>query len=164
MMEYDKTKKTKTAEQALRTLMNLCAKSEKSTGDAYRLLFHWGVEPGRHDEVVRQLVAEKFIDNRRYAEAFVREKLNLGGWGAHKIRAALRVKRIEEPVIEAALLQADPETMAERLELQLRRKMGTLKAKDGYDLRAKLLRFGAGRGYDFDRVSETVDKLIKEQE
>ena len=54
--------------------------------------------------------------------------------------------------------------MAERLELQLRRKMGTLKAKDGYDLRAKLLRFGAGRGYDFDRVSETVDKLIKEQE
>lgn len=38
-----KVKRTKTAEQALRSLMNLCARSEKCSGDALRLMRGWGV-------------------------------------------------------------------------------------------------------------------------
>lgn len=157
-------KRAKTPEQALNALMNLCAKSEKSTGDAHRLMMRWGVEAADRDRIVARLVEEKYIDNRRYADAFTREKLSLGGWGTYKIRAALRAKQIGEETISAALQQADKKVMSVKLEELLRRKMRTAKAKNSYDLRGKLLRYGTGRGFDYEMVSELIDKLIKESE
>ena len=77
-----KVARTKTAEQALVSLMNLCAKSEKCSADARRLMRGWGVSVADAERVLQRLVAERFIDDSRYAEAFVREKINLSGWGA----------------------------------------------------------------------------------
>ena len=66
-----KVKRTKTPEQALVSLMNLCAKSEKCTGDARRLMRGWGVAAADAEKVLQRLVNERFIDDSRYAEAFV---------------------------------------------------------------------------------------------
>ena len=154
-------KRTKTAEQALRALMNLCAKSEKSTGDAYRLLFAWGVEKGEHDKVVERLVKDKFIDNRRYAEAFVRDKMNFSRWGSYKKRKALRGKNIEQHIINEVLAGIDVTQMDEKLERQLSSKMKNVKYKNSFDLRAKLLRYGTGLGFDYEKVNDMIDRLTK---
>ena len=50
--------------------------------------------------------------------------------------------------------------MSGKLEEQLRRKMRTVKAKNSYDLRTKLLRYGAGLGFDFSEVSDLVERLV----
>ena len=89
-------KRTKTPEQALRALMNVCAKSERAISDVRRSLTRWGVAPEQHQPIIDRLVRERFIDEVRYAEAYVREKLNLSRWGVRKIRAALKAKRIPE--------------------------------------------------------------------
>ena len=103
-------KRTKTPEQALRALMNVCAKSERAISDVRRSLTRWGVAPEQHQPIIDRLVRERFIDEARYAEAYVREKLNLSRWGVRKIRAALKAKRIPEQTIDEALAQADPPT------------------------------------------------------
>lgn len=96
-------KRTKTPEQALRALMNVCAKSERAISDVRRSLTRWGVAPEQHQPIIDRLVRERFIDEARYAEAYVREKLNLSRWGVRKIRAALKAKRIPEQTIDEAL-------------------------------------------------------------
>lgn len=156
-------KRTKTPEQALRTLMDLCAKSEKSGGDARRLLARWGVEPEQREEIVQRLVREKFIDDSRYAEAYVRDKINLSRWGVYKIRAGLRAKQIPDEVIDAALRQADAGTMRGRLAGLLENRMKTVRAKNSYELRGKLLRYGAGLGFDYQDVVDAVDRLVREE-
>ena len=85
-------KRDKTAEQALASLMRLCARAERSSGDAMRLMGTWGVPTQERGAVLQRLIKERFIDDRRYAEAFVREKINLSAWGEYKIRTALRRK------------------------------------------------------------------------
>lgn len=145
-------------------MMNLCARSEKSTGDARRLLLRWGVEPTEHEKIIRKLESEKYIDDRRYAAAFVREKLNLSGWGIYKIKSALRAKQVAEAVIDEAMGEVDNEAIGVRLEDQLRRKMRSVKATNSHDLRAKLIRFGMSRGFDFDRVCETTDRVLRDSE
>ena len=116
-------KRSKTPEQALRTLMNVCAKNERSISDVRRSLARWGVPSEQQQPIIDRLVRERFIDEARYAEAYVREKLNLSRWGVRKIRAALRAKRIPEQTIDESLAQADPQKLGSKLEETLRRKM-----------------------------------------
>jgi len=156
-------KREKTPEQALRSLMNLCVKAERSEFDVRRLLERWGVAEGERQRIVDTLVRERFVDNRRYAEAYVREKVRFSGWGRYKIRAALRAKRIDESIVEGALEQVDGASMREKLEHRLQMKMNRTRARDAYDLRGKLVRYGAGLGFDTDTVLEVVERLMKER-
>ena len=149
--------RTKTAEQALASLMRLCARAEKCEGDARRLMRNWGVTPSDAEQVLARLVRDRFIDDSRYAAMYVREKAHLNGWGAYKIRTALRRKEVAAHLIDEALGQLDTTKMASRLHEQLQCKMRTIKAKTPYDLRNKLLRYGLSLGYDFETVREAVD-------
>lgn len=155
-------RKTKNADQALASLMRLCARSEKSTGDAQRLMRTWGVPESDRDSVLKKLTTDKFIDDRRYASMFVREKINLSGWGIYKIRQALRNKGVAEPVIAEALADnADKEKMDVRLRDKLASKLNKT-AGTPYEIKGKLMRYGLSLGYDYESVTTVVDEIIKE--
>ena len=164
-MEYGKPKayerKVKTPEQALSSLMRLASRSEKSSGDALRLMRGWGVDAAAAQKVLKTLTDQKFIDNRRYAEAYVREKSGLNGWGAHKIRRMLASKGIDRVVIEQALGQVGKNASADKLREMLARKARTTKAPDAYQMKGKLMRYGLSLGYEYDEVIHEVEKLIK---
>ena len=159
-----KPKRTKSPEQALAALMRLAARSEKSSGDALRLMQNWGVEPSARQGVLQRLIDDKFIDDRRYAEAFVRDKMRFSGWGVFKLRAALRNKSISTDIVEDVLRMLDSNNMSDRLRECLERKMRTTKYTTRYDLKSKLMRYGASLGYDFESVGDVVDTLISEIE
>ncbi len=159
-----KSKRTKTPEQALTALMRLAARSEKSSGDALRLMQNWGVDPSARQGVLQRLINDKFIDDRRYAEAFVRDKMRFSGWGVFKLRAALRNKGISTDIVEDVLRMLDSNNMTDRLRERLERKMRTTKYTTRYDLKTKLMRYGASLGYDFESIGDVVDTLISEIE
>ena len=161
MRQEEIKRRTKTPEQALAALMRLCARAEKSTGDARRLMRGWGVDERAQDEILRKLTEQRFIDDVRFAEAFVREKVNLSGWGAYKIRAALARKGIDRATTERALAEVDPAQNAERLRQQLARKMRSVKAATAYELKTKLMRYGLSLGFDYESVGDAVNAMIK---
>ena len=156
-------KKTKSATQALQSLMRLCSRAEKSSGDAMRLMRGWHVPEGEREGVLQKLIEQRFIDDRRYAEAYVREKSNLAGWGARKIAFQLRQKGINKDIIDTTLSTLDTDTQQEQLVTKLERKMRTTKAVSNYELRGKLLRYGLGLGFDYDMTRTAIDKIIPEE-
>lgn len=157
-------RKTKTPEQALTALMRMAARAERSSGDALRLMRNWGLSPADQQAVLQKLVEMKFIDDSRYAEAFVRDKLRFSGWGTYKIKAALKAKGIAAEIIASALVQADSGQMSERLAASLERKCRTIKHSTAYELKTKLIRYGLSLGYDFETVSDAVSQILKNQE
>ena len=162
MTPQPRERKTKTAQQALQSLMRLAARSEKSTGDALRLMRTWGVPEAEQRGVLDKLIADRYIDNRRYAEAYTREKSQLAGWGERKIAMQLRLKGVERETISTVLaeLMAD-DSMAERLRDKLEKKLRTVKAANDYELRGKLLRYALGLGYEYDMAAEVIEELTK---
>lgn len=154
--------RTKTPEEALASLMRLCARAEKCEGDARRLMRGWGVEAQAARQIVARLVQERFIDDRRYATLFVREKLNLSGWGAYKIRTALKRKEVSEEIINEALSEVDTTRMRPRLEEQFKRKLRTLKAKTPYELKTKLIRYGLSLGYPYEMVLDAAQEQLSQ--
>ena len=155
-------KRDKTPDEALAALMRLCARAEKSEGDARRLMRGWGVAEKDAEQVLGRLVRDRFIDDSRYAEAFVREKLRLSGWGEYKIRTALQRKGVSKERIDAALSQADRPAMGERLAQQLERKARTVKYASQYELKTKLIRYGLSLGYDYEAVMDAASAMVRE--
>lgn len=109
--------------------------------------------------IVAALVADRYVDDRRYGGAFVREKSALQGWGAFKIRLALREKGLADEDIDAALAEADPEKAARRLEHLLREKCCLLQGDP--EIRLKLLKYALGRGYSYEETAPVVEALLK---
>lgn len=162
MTPAPRERKTKTAKQALQSLERLCARGEKSTGDAMRLMRTWSVPEAERQGVLDTLIAARYIDNRRYAEAYAREKSQIAGWGERKIALKLREKGVEHEIINAVLAPLkDDDTQAERLTSKLERKLRTTKAANDYELRGKLLRYALGLGYDYDTAIESIDKVVR---
>ena len=157
-----KVKRPKTAEQALTSLMRLCARAERSSGDAMRLMATWLVPEADRQGVLQRLIKDRFIDDSRYAEAFVREKSNLSAWGEYKIRTALRRKGIADDIINSALKQMPTEQNLERLTERLKRKMRTIKYDTTYQLKTKLIRHALSLGFTMDDVLKCVEDVMRD--
>ena len=111
------------------------------------------------DTVVAALVAEGYVDDRRYAAAYAREKSALSGWGPVKIRSALLARGVPREVVLDALGEIDADRAAARLEKVLEAKWRTL--RDDPQGRLKLIRFALSRGYDYDPVRPLLDRLTR---
>jgi regulatory protein len=153
--------KTKTAEQALNALMRLCSKAEKSSGDALRLMYRWGVPIAERQGVLDKLVDMRFIDDARYAEAYTREKSQLAGWGARKIAQNLYQKGVSKDIVAKTLAMLESDDQRAMLEKRLQRKLPTIKATTDYERRGKLLRYALSLGYDYDMVISVIDTLLR---
>ena len=93
----------------------------------------------------------------------MRDKLNLSGWGAYKIKMALRTKGVSREVIEEVVSPMIEATdMKERLEEIMQRKLRTLKYTSAYEAKTKLIRFAASRGYDMEEAIECASKIVEE--
>lgn len=160
MLPTKQVKRAKTPDEALASLQRLCARAERSSGDAMRLMATWGVESSKRTGVLQKLLRERFIDDRRYAEAFIREKTSLSAWGEYKIRAALRRKGISEEIINSALQEISPAANTERLTERLARKARGTKYKSTYELKTKLLRYGLSLGFQMELVLDCIEQVI----
>lgn len=155
--------KTKSPEQALASLMRLCSRAEKSSGDARRLMARWGVPAAEREGVLDKLIEMRFIDDSRYAAAYVRDRSRFGGWGTYKIRAGLKAKGVSEEVINEALAQLTEDNNAEQLLRQVERKAPKVKAANDYELKTKLIRFALSRGFEYDTVLAVVEQFMKDR-
>lgn len=143
-------------------LMRLCSRAERSSGDAKRLMATWEVPEQDRIGVLRRLKEERFIDDERYATAFVREKVNLNGWGEYKIRSALRRKGIAEDIIARAIREISPEQSTQRLVERLQRKLKIVKYTSLYDLKNKLIRHGIALGFSMETLLPHVEQLTRD--
>ena len=146
------------AARCLSRLQKLCSKAEYCRADVYRkALKDLEGDEETAQKVVAALVADKYVDDARYASAFAREKASLQGWGPITIRFQLRGKGVPDSVITAALEEIEPEKADARLEKLLAAKARTLEGDPQF--RLKLLKFALSRGYEYDAVEAALKNL-----
>lgn len=147
--------------EVLSAMEALCAKREYCVSDIRRkALLKLEGDGEAAEEIVASLVADKFVDDARYASAFAREKASLQGWGPIKIRFQLRMKGISDADINAALDDVDTEKAAARLERLLETKWKTL--REDPQGRLKLIKFALSRGYDYSEVERFLTQIVRD--
>jgi len=147
-------------DQALSRLSRLCSRSEKSVFDLRKKLSDWGFARQEAEAVVKKLQASGFVDDKRYAKAFVHDKSTLNRWGQLKIRNALKNKQIEETFIDEALAGLDNVAVRKNLAQLLSIKKKSIAGLPLVEQKMKLLRFALGRGYGYEEIVEVMNKSI----
>ena len=147
-------------EKVLDRMRNLCSRREYSRSDIMKkVVSALDGDREKAEKVMEILVAEKYIDEFRYASAFARDKSAISGWGETKIRYMLSSKGVPREIIDKALEEIDESKAMTRLEKLMENKYRSI--KDDPQCRLKMLRFGLGRGYGYDEVSEVLENIIK---
>ncbi len=149
-----------TPAEALHRAAALCSTTEHCTADICEKLTRWGISANDSRTIIERLVSERFIDESRYAVAFVKDKFRFAGWGRIKIRYALQQKRINNSDIVEALTTIDEEQYLDRLASLLQDKNKTIHDDNPESRKAKLCRFAASRGFETDlifRQLKTID-------
>lgn len=150
--------KVLTLEKATQRVQFLCARQERCSYDIMVKLRQWQIQPHDIEKIIANLIENNFINDERYANMFARDKSKFNKWGPIKIAYALRAKRISEIVITESLAGLELKEDESALLHILNKKASSIKAKSPSDLKAKLIRFGVSRGFEYGRIIEIINK------
>ena len=157
--KMEKKKHIYTEKEAYEKLASLCAMSEQCCWDVKRKMMRWEVEEEMRERIVARLVKERFIDEGRYAQAFVRDKFRYNHWGRVRIEQELKMRHIATQQIEKALEEIEEDDNLEALKQIIEKKRPTIKGKNEYEIKGKLIRFALGKGFAMDDVIKVVGSL-----
>ena len=148
-----------TAAQAMNRAAALCARSEQAPSDIRDKLITWGLGNNEAQSVLQQLTEQGFLNEERYARAFVKDRFAFNAWGRIKIAHQLRLKGITADIISNAMTAIDDEQYRNRLLELLRAKWRTVKGRDARAAWAAMMRFAASRGFEAALSNECVKQV-----
>lgn len=143
----------------LKRMEAYCAQAEHCRSEVTEKLIRRGLPYDMADRIADRLEQDKFIDERRYSRAFIRDKFHFAKWGKQKIDLALRQKRIDPVIYRPLLAEIDPEEYLAVLNALLESKKKSIHTVDDYECRAKLTRFALGRGFAADDIRRCIGSV-----
>lgn len=149
-------KKETTVQEAFSRLSALCARGEHCQHDMLEKMRQWAVDDEVQARVMERLVKERYVDDRRYADAFVREKVRFNQWGRRKVEQALWMKHIDGDTAREALDTISDEEYVDILRPLLRQRRRSIKAQSDYELNMKLMKWAVGRGFTMDIIRQCI--------
>jgi regulatory protein len=147
----------KSEKEAYLTLAALCAQAEHCQWEMLEKMRRWEVPEEAQARVMQRLVKERYVDDERYAQAFVKDKIRYNKWGRRKVDQALWQKHIDEDIRKRVLDEVDDDEYLKVLRPLLKQKRKSTKANSDYELNQKLMRFAMGRGFTFDIIRQCID-------
>lgn len=146
-----------TEQEAYLRLAALCAQAEHCLQEMHDRMSRWGLGEAARKRVAERLCAERYIDEQRYARAFVNDKVRYNKWGRRKVQQALRLKGIDDETSRQALDEIDEKEYLAVLRPLLKQKRRATRAQSDYEMNQKLIRFALGRGFTFDIIRQCLD-------
>jgi len=136
--------------EAIRRLSNICAKQEKSPNDILKKLRTWGFNSNDSKQILEKLQGSNFINDLRFASAYVNDKLKFNKWGKKKLAYMLSQNGIHSSVIADAIDSINQEDYEAIISEELRKKAKTIKSSNKREQEIKLMKFAESRGYEFE--------------
>ena len=146
-----------TEQEAYLQLASLCANAEHCQYEMLQKLKKWELPDEVQARVMARLVSERYVDDERYARAFVKDKIRYNKWGHRKVQQALWMKRIDDDIQQRVLNEVDDAEYLAVLKPLLKQKAKSVKAESDCELNQKLVRFAFGRGFTYDIIRQCLD-------
>lgn len=151
-----------TEQGAYLQLASLCARAEHCQHELLEKMRRWDMSDEAQARVMARLVSERYVDDERYARAFVYDKIRYNKWGRRKVEQALWMKHIDDDIRSRALSEVDDEEYLSVLRPLLKQKRRSIKAASDYERNQKLVKFALGRGFTFDIIRQCIDGDVDE--
>ena len=134
-----------------------CSGAEHCCFEVRAMLQRHEAESGDIDRILKHLIKEGYIDESRYARAFVHDKVRFAKWGRFKIAQALWQKSIPQDVADSALATIDEDEYMTALNDVVQSRYRAAKGATEYERKMKAMKSVCSRGYEPQLVRKALD-------
>ncbi len=104
-----------TESQALSKVAAYCSKAERSESDVRKKLDAWELQEEAQKRIIDRLKKEKFLDEKRFARSFIKDKVRFNKWGKAKIVFELKKKNVKQSIIDECVSEIDNSALDDSL-------------------------------------------------
>jgi len=155
-MDDPKPRKITDEKVALTKAEHYCAYQDRAQQEVRDKLYEWGLWTDAVENIISTLVTSNYLNEERFAKAYVRGKFRQKAWGRVKIKQGLKLKKVSDPLIKKALLTIDLDDYMTTLQQVLAKKAHLLKEKQEYKRRYKLQQYAMSRGFEADLIADVL--------
>lgn len=116
------------------------------------------------DNVLDRLVNEGYLDEKKYVDAYVNDKVNLTTWGPYKIKKNLEMLELDENLIEDKISSISDNVWKNKLEKIVNRKIKSMNNKSLSMIKNKLRLDMFNLGYDNSLIEEVLNNIYSNDE
>lgn len=149
-----------TVEEAMKKLENYCAYQERCHQEVKQKLRDMHMIPEAIDLIIVHLIEHNFLNEERYAKAFVRGKFNIKKWGKRRLTIALRQKDVSKSNINAAIKEIEDEIYYKTFHELAEKQFLAITEKDPNKKKKKLADYLLYRGWESHLVYEKINDLF----
>lgn len=157
MEESSKRTKTYTPLQAKQKAESYCAYQERAQQEVRDKLYSWGLHQDEVENIIAQLIEDNFLNEERFAKAYVLGKFRMKGWGKIKIKMHLKAKRVSEPLIRIALREINSEEYEETIDKIIEKRIKIPINKITRTERQKLFNYLLSKGFEADIIRQKTN-------
>jgi len=95
-MDAPRSKKIPDQPAAYAKAEHYCAYQERSQQEVRDKLYEWELKPAEVEDIISRLIENNYLNEERFAKAYVQGKFNQKGWGRIKIKQGLKLKRVPD--------------------------------------------------------------------
>ncbi len=154
------TRKTYTLEDAIKKAEHYCAYQERCHKEVREKLKTWHMIPEAIDVIMVHLLTENFLNEARFAEAYVRGKLRIKKWGRRRLTMELQRKEIHKTTIKMALSKIDTDEYLDIFNTLAEKKADSIQGSNVYKNKKKLIDYLLYRGWESHLVYDKANMLF----
>ncbi|WP_456458156.1 regulatory protein RecX [Reichenbachiella sp.] len=159
-MQEPQKPKRHTPKEAKLKAANFCAYQERSQKEVRNKLYDLGLYPDEVEDVLTDLIMDNFINEERFAKAYIGGKFRVKKWGRKKILMGLAAHKLSPYCIKKGLEEIDDEDYIQTLEELVEKKANAVSEADLFKKRNKVATHAMYRGFESDLVWEVVKRLV----
>ena len=158
-----KEKKYVSKDDALNKLQRYCAYQDRCHQEVENKLREYGIFGEDADDIMVELINDKFLDEERFARSYARGKFRMKKWGRTKIKQELKLRAVSKYCIKKAMTEIEEEAYQKVLREMLRKKTGEYKGKF-YERKIKAARFAMNKGFESTLTWKLANELEEEHD
>jgi regulatory protein len=161
--DYEKKKIRLTPGQALPRIQHFCAYQERCHQEVRDKLYAYSLGKEDVENIIATLISDNYLNEERFAQAFVSGKFRMKKWGRTKILQQLKLKKISEYCIKKGMQEIDPDEYDRVMRDVAEKKLKSIKGLHPVLKQKKVALYLISRGFESDLSWDLVKVLMKEQ-
>ena len=161
----DNPKKIYTINEIKDKMAKYCLYQDRCHWEVEKKLRDFDLIPEAKDEIIFKLIDYGFLNEERFTHNFVRGKVNQKMWGKNRLRQELKLRQIDQKLIEQAFKEESNADKYWTNLLHLTRKKFRLLASERESFKKinKVKAYLAYKGYEFDLMNDAIE-MVKSEE
>ena len=150
--------KVYTVKEATERIQSYCAMQDRCQWEVEKKMKEWGISDEIIENILTDLILDKFVNEERFSESFCRGKFRIKRWGKVKIENELKIKNISKKCINKGLLQIEKKEYVKVLKDLYLKKRDSLKDTNQFIRKGKIAKHLQQKGFESKLIWELINK------